>query len=237
MSTFLHLCQKVAERSGTIPVLGQPEALTGQSGRLQRIINFVILAHDEVQRARSDWRWLITEFSSDVISGVQSYDAAALGISSRFSRWIHRGDDGRDTFSLYLAADGQATEGYLRYIDWSDFRHNYMIGSAATETGKPTYISENDQRKLVLWPTPDAAYTLRGRYRKGAVTWTSADAALSPEFPEDFHEIIVWRALMNLASFDEANEQFPMFADAHDRLKGQLVNDQTPRITRGGALA
>lgn len=236
MTTFLQLCQDTAELSGTIPTIGQPEAVTGQSGRLQRIINFVIRAHNDVQRLRTDWRWMVTEFSAPTIIDTQTYSAASLGISERFSRWVHFNDEGEDTFSLYLAADGQETEGYLTYVDWPDFRRLFMVGGAAIKTGKPSHITVNDQRELVLYPIPDAAYTLRGRYRKSPRVWTSGDGAVEPEFPEEYHDAVTWRALMHLMNFDEANEQYSSARLEYDRLISELVNVQTPRIIKRGAL-
>lgn len=151
MSTFLELCQQAAEESGTFPTLGVPETTVSQTDRLLRLVNMVRRSAYEIERSRSDWRWLVSEFSGSTVADTQTYAAAALGISERFSRWIHEDEQGHDTFSLYLPADGQGTEGYLRYTDWPQFRQVFMYGSAATQTGKPQNIAVNDARSLVLF--------------------------------------------------------------------------------------
>lgn len=234
MSTFLELCQEVAEDSGTIPTIGDPSTTVGQTGRLLRIVNWVKRAHNDVQRLERSWRWMEADFSGNVIAAQQAYAPAEMGIS-RFGHWIFKDEAGGNTFTFYTTADGQAGEGTLDLLPWDEFRRDFMVGSNATETGKPAYLTVNPSNQLVLWPIPDATGTLRGRYKKGLQT-LSADSD-TPEMPEEFHAVIKWRALMYMATFDEAMEQFPLFDLAYNQALDQLRADQLPRITVKAVLA
>ena len=234
MSTFLELCQDVAEESGTIPTIGDPQTAQGQTGRLLRIVNWVRKAHNDVQRMHRTWRWLEADFSGNVIATQQAYTPAELGIT-RFGHWIWHDETGANTFTFYLDADGQSEEGALYYVEWPVFRRDYMVGSNATQTGKPAYVTVNPANQLVLWPIPNAAGKLRGRYRKGHQT-LSADSD-TPEMPADFHDVIKWKALMYMATFDEAMEQLPMFDLQYNQALDRLEKDQLPRVRLAGPLA
>lgn len=199
------------------------------------MVNWTRDAYRDIQRKRKDWRWLFADFSGQTISGTRSYDSAALSISSRFSRWVHQGEDGENAFTIYKTSEGQDTEGFLHFMEWGDFRRIALVGSEATRTGAPIYISEGTDRKLYLHPIPDAAYTLRGRYYK-APQVLSADGD-TPEMPEEFHEAIMWRALMKLAIFDEAAQLTPYYTNEYSRLIEDLIHHQVPRFTRAEPLA
>ena len=58
--TFLELCQRVDEESGTVAG-GQPTTVTGQSGRLKTIVQWTAEAYQRIQTMRSTWLWLETE--------------------------------------------------------------------------------------------------------------------------------------------------------------------------------
>lgn len=235
MSTYLQLCQDAARESGTVPNIGEPTTTTGASGRLLRITKWVTEAYNDIQRQRNTWRWLYEDFSGSLISGTREYNAASLGITSRFSRWVSEGPRGRDLFTIYLPADGQDTEGFLQLKDYRDFRVTAGVGSNVSLEQKPVWITIDPKNQLQFYPTPDAAYTVRGVYYKGPQT-LSSDADV-PEMPEEFHQIIVWRALMLMGTYDEAFEQYPIWKTEFDRLMDQLTDNQLPRIELPGPLA
>lgn len=233
MSTFLQLVQDVARESGTVPNIGDPTTLLGATGRNLRIVNWVRDAYTDIQNDRADWRWLEAEFSGQTISGTQEYNSAAMGISSRFSKWIF--DPGEDDgyWSIYLTSDGVAEEGLLQYRDWHYMRRHILIGTQSS--AKPVYITVRPDQSLVLYPTPDAAYTIRGRYYKAPQT-LSVDAD-TPEMPAQFHRLIQWKALMLMGAFDEAMEQMPAWTMEYQRIMQKLVTHQSPRVKLGGPLA
>lgn len=232
---FLELCQEVADESGTISASGEPLSVTGQSGRLRKIVNWTREAYDRIQSESDDWRWLKTEFTGSLLAGTQRYTALSLGITSRFSHWLYReNDEGPATF-VYKTASGQATEGEMFFRPWEAFRTNFLRGDTATQTGTPAWFSIDDQDRLVFHPTPDATHTIRGTYYRSAQTLAADDDV--PEMPARFHRAIKWNALVRLATFDEAPEQIGMFQSELTAIMNDLRGHQLPRLRIGGPLA
>lgn len=233
MSTFLQLCRAVARDSGTVSNLPAPATTASQTGRPYRITEWVKDAYRMIQLRRDDWRWLTVEFSGQTIASTRSYDSAAMSISERFGHWVfHNYFDNERTFSAYLTSAGQDDEWFLSVVPWDRFRARYMVGTAATDSDKPRYVSVDPQGNLVFYPTPDAAYTIKGQYYK-APQELSEDVDV-PEMPARFHEMIKWGAILELERYDEA----PITgAYPYRKLLSEMEFQQTPRIEKAGPLA
>ncbi len=233
MSSYLDLCQAVARDSGTIPSLTSPSTVMGQTGRLLRIVNWTTEAYQDIQAERNDWRWLRKEFSGSTLATVRRY---SLNTSAdRFKHWVFEGERGNETFSIFLPADGQSTEGYLEYVPWDEFRRIYLFGSNADDTGKPRIITVDPAQQLAFYPIPDAVYTIRGEYYRSPQI-LAADADI-PEMPLAHHNAIKWRALILLGTFDEAFDQIPAWATFLNKHRESLIRKHTPRIQLAGPLA
>lgn len=235
MSTFLKLCQDVAKDSGTVSNIGQPATTTNQSGRLLRITGWVAEAYDDIQREQNAWRWMHDDFSGPAVAAVQEYNAEAMGITERFSRWVVKGEGEENLFTCYRNDLGQADEGFLHFVEWPKFRRQLMIGSEATRQDRPVYITVDDANRIRLWPIPDVAYTIRGRYYKAPQNLAVDDD--TPEMPAEFHDAIKWLALVKLGTFDEAFGQLQIWNGNYSRLMSRLIAHQLPRIQLLGTLA
>lgn len=235
MSTFLELCQSVAADSGTVSdtSLLSPATVTGQTGRLLRVVNWTKEAYRQLQVMRSDWEWLRAEFEGETLVNVRRYSLNET--NERWRNWVFTSSRGDPTFSCWLTATGQTDERWLQYRPWEYFRRTFLFGDNASETGRPAYISVDPQGQLVLHPIPDAAYTIRGEFMRGPQI-LAADAE-EPELPEEYHEAIKWKALILLGIFDEAVEQVPAWQAQLDIYLDGMVLTQTPRVELTGALA
>jgi hypothetical protein len=230
---FLQLCQRVAQESGTVPGTDDPSTVTGQEGRLKRIVDWTSQAYLDIQRLHTTWRWLQEDFSGSTIAGTQSYDAAALNIASRFSHWLHLNEARQCTFSIYKTSEGQAGEGLLTYREWRDFRQTLNIGTH--DNNKPVCFTVDPNNNIVFYPTPDDAYTIRGVYQKAPQT-LAADGD-EPEMPEQHHMAIVWKALLYLGTFDEGAEQLPVWDSFFQGELNSIEDLQLPHIRRAQPLA
>lgn len=230
---FLQLCQRVASDSGTVSGDAKPAAVAGQTGRLGKIVRWTNDAWRDIQNARNGWLWMQEEFENDVLlSGVSTYNAAAMGISARFADWmIEQSDPLKSGFSAYLTATGKDDETPLKFVTWRDFRFVRARGAAATNPGKPSEFTVMPDLSLRFYPVPDAAYTVSGLYRK-SVQELTADADI-PEMPERFHSLIVTGALIAyLGTDDEATVQLPLWAGLRSNpQRFALERDQLPRIS------
>lgn len=228
MATFLQLCQSVARDSGTVSGV-QPTSVTGQTGRLAKIVLFTATAWTDIQNSRSAWAWMRAEFEGGAAGGVGEYTAAAWSLDD-WAEWVVS----PGSITLYDPAVGVADEGEIDIIGWDAYRRRY--GRGAQTIGRPIACAVKPNGALLLGPIPGAAYTVRGEYRTAPQLLTANTD--TPNLPKRFHDIIKWRALLLLAEFDEAPTAMATAATNYRRMLGDLERDQLPTITVvGGALA
>lgn len=222
MATFLQLCQRVAQESGTVSGT-QPSTVVGQTGRLGSIVQWVAAAYSDIQNHRKTWLWMQGEFEASLTIAKQRYAGSDFALTrvAEFDRGLF----------LYDASKGVSDEGPLTYMQWRDFFNNCLTGANRAISGKPVYTSFDPSGSIALWPTPDKAYKLHGQYRDTPQT-LAADADV-PEMPVRFHDIIIWKALIKLSQFDEAMTQYPLWNVEYRRLLSELEHDQLPRLTIG----
>lgn len=196
---YLQLCQDVVRESGTISGDTTPTTTVGQSGRLLKVVNWVVKAWQEIQNLHDDWIWMRAEFSGPIIQGTTRYLYTTMTGITRWSRWL----TGEDTdFMIYKTSLGVSDETLLTEISWPVWRARYGRGTQVQR--RPIEYAISPLGEICLGPVPDAAYTLRGEYQLSAQT-LSANADI-PELPDtSLHTVIVWKALLLLAQFDEGN--------------------------------
>lgn len=240
MSTFLQLCQKVAQESGTVTGT-VPTTVVGQTGRLAKVVKWTNDAWRDIQNAHANWRWMQGRFYGSTVASTQSYagtafnDADTLAAITRFAEFTVTGDGTEDGVSLYDPAVGVADESVLRFLDWPAFYRLRMRGAVSDDTGRPGWFTVSPAEKLFLSVIPDQVYTVRGLYRKSPQD-LAVDAD-TPEMPARFHDLIVSVALEYLGAHDEAQVQFPLWRLRQFRQFSELERDQLPKIRLAGALA
>ena len=223
--TFLEIVRRAALDSGTMGMSGtNPATIAGATGRGLVLVGLVRSAWQEIQTERNDWRWMREEFvSTNLSASISTYGPDdLLADPARFRAWLPYVDR-IPQFSLYRTSEGASDERPVHFIAWPEFRSRHTFG--APESGRPGVFSIDDRDRIRCAPAPAYACTLRGMYRKSAQTLT-ADID-EPECPEEFHMLIVFRALLKLANFDEAPAQAPIWHAEAERLFGALVHDQT----------
>jgi hypothetical protein len=226
MATFLQLCQSVARDSGTVSGT-QPTTVTGQTGRLGKIVQFTVQAWTSIQNARGSWLWMRDEFPATAltVAGTARYTGASWNITD-LGEWITE----KHGATIYAQAIGVADECEIAFVDWLTWRRFYDRG--AQTNNRPTCYTISPAGEFCLGPAPDAVYVVGGEYRQTAqILAANAD---TPNLPSRFHDIIKWRALMLLAEFDEAPTAMATAGSNYTRMLGDLERDQLPRITIGG---
>lgn len=239
---YLQLVQMAVRQSGTIQETAsgaaKPTTVTGQINRLKQIVEYVSEAYVDIQNAHRMWRWLQSDFIGPTSIGVRSYAGTAFNDEwtgtpiTRFSQWGSK-QDGTDVgTTIYKTSEGAEGEGHLRWMDWDGFRDTQLRG--VRPPGKPQVYSITNDGKLIISPTPDAVYTIRGRYRKSAQVLT-ADADV-PEMPADFHTVIKDAALCYIEGFDEG-PRIPVYRLRMLPNWSMLEHQQLPKVKWGAPLA
>lgn len=229
--TFLELCQKVAFESGTVAGSAQPSTVMNQTGRLRHIVEWVRDAWRAIQNARTDWRWMEADAQFDTLTNIAEYNGeSSQVVGPRFAAWLPHRDQVETGFTISRKADGFADEGHLGYVDWPVFRRTWQVGVHSAD--KPQKFSIDPAGRLVLHPTPDDVYVVRGIYRKGPQELQSnADV---PEMPARHHDVIWRSALLYLAAFDENDTQPPLWSLFQVNGMDALVRDQVAMTNDSG---
>ncbi len=227
MATFLELCASVARESGAMGPA--PSAVTGQTGRQLKCVEWVRTAWSQIQAEKGCWLFLRRDFTTAaaLIAGTKRYTGASLGIADHAS-WVGDYPD-HGAVSIYMAGD-QGGESRLSQLSYEGWRRRYDFG--AHDAGKPVHYAISPTNELLIGPKPDAAYAIRGEYwRTPQVLEANADV---PIMPERFHDAIVWRALMLLCAHDEAWNALKSAEANYKPLQRNMQRDLLPSFSTGG---
>lgn len=223
--TYLQLCQKLASESGTITGT-LPTAVTGQTGRLAKMVRWINDAYRQIQTAEPDWKWLESAFTGDTIISQRNYTGSDFGVASRFAEFICSGETTEDRYSIYKSATGVSDETPILFVPWNVFYVEFMRGTQTND--RPQYFTIHPSGELYLHPIPDAVYKVRGPYLKD-VQELAADSD-EPEMPSRFHDLIVELALLYLGTHDESPRQVPNWQLRAMNRYQQLRRSQMPQM-------
>lgn len=228
MTTNLQLCQKLARESGSVSGgATQPLSVTGQSGRLAKLVAWIADAWVDIQEDRKDWTFLQKKFTSALIISNIEYMAVSFGLTD-LGGWR----DGNRDFSLYDPAVGAGDESFLKRLDYDDFYALYFVGTQTA--ARPCHYAIAPDNALCIGPKPDKAYVFNGRYRRAAqVLAANGDVPICPEQ----HDIILWRAMKKLHASDEAPTSFQFDDLEYNRRWASFVRAYTPRIGNTAGVA
>jgi hypothetical protein len=226
MANFLALTQKFCRYVG-IPGTG-PTTVTAQTGELARMVNYVIDAWTDIQSMHQDWEWMRTSTTFTSVDGQGTYTLADLAITDH-GRWIP------DSFRCYNTAAGQASEIFLGHEDYNTWRDTWQYGATRTTTGQPIVFAITPVKAIGLGPVPSAGYTITGDYYTAPVVLASDSD--TPAAPSQFHNVIIYRAMMSYGSYESAPEVYQRGELEYKRIMRLMEQDRLPEVTICGSLA
>lgn len=226
MSTFLQLCADLARESGAVGAA--PTTVTGQTGRLAKVVAWVADAWTQIQADNPNWNFLRSEFSGTLAINTMAYTPDALNITD-FTRWVEETPDYRPV-SIYPSGEPE-NEVALLFTPYEAWRTQYYRGTHDAQ--RPVYWSVSPARELVVGPKPDAAYVIRGEYQ-AAPQILAVDGDI-PNMPTQYHQAILWRAAMMLAEHDEAPSALQVAARKYQGVLYNMERDLLPAITLDGS--
>lgn len=229
--TFLELCQKAARDSGTVNSLSSPTAVTGQTGRLGKVVYWVAEAWRRIQgEAGGQWRWLRADFSGALVAGTKRYAATALDASlTRVATWIGDSTSHR-VMTIYETAVGVSDESELIQIPYETWKRMYDRGTQ--DQNRPVHWAVAPSNELVFGPVPDKGYTVRGEYLKSAQALAANDD--TPECPAKYHDLIAWWAVQLLDGHDEADYHLKFAMLQTNALYAQMCVTELDQVEIGG---
>jgi hypothetical protein len=174
-----------------------PASVVGATDRNTRLCNWYADAWRELQSER-DWRWMRTTLDSALTVDLQTYSGVGLG-ASRFGRW--RREDSHYNPYLYIAGAPNAIWP-MTFWNLDEFRARFIYRQWGSSTPIAWTFDENNQ--LLVGPPPRLPYQLRVEYWKEPFELL-ADAD-TPDMPDRFALVPMWRALQEVAKADATPE-------------------------------
>jgi hypothetical protein len=150
--------------------------------------------------------FIVTVGAGDLVAGPAAGDgvcdlAGPVVSLPAFDRWVPPTIEGYHV----MATDAQGDEWELKQMAWDRYRASTTFHDSYC--WRPIrYWAIGPDETLNIGPTPQDVFTLAASYYTKPVPFELDTDA--PTFAEQYHMIIVWRALMELASFDAAPEVY-----------------------------
>lgn len=176
---YLTLCQRARQRAG-ISGTG-PDMVTGNSGEMARLVDWIPQAWLDLQSAHDTWLPQWREMSVAVAVGQMS-----VSKPEGMSRLV------RDR----LMFDGHP----LAWHEWRDMPRRELQGT------RPSCVSQRPDGAIALWPETLTAGTLTGEYYQ--VPQVLKEDRDEPWLPEHLQEAIIYQALAYYAAYEDAPEVY-----------------------------
>jgi hypothetical protein len=213
-STFLALCQKFPVVTGVAGNI--PQAVTGQTGILQKIVNWVADADTTIQGLYQNWNFLRTDGQVITLAlGTSEYSLSTLGITDLIT-WD------RKRFVLSPGTAGFVKLKEYDYSEWLD--SNDRLGATASNV-KPDRVVIKPENSLVFVGPPNDTYTVWASYYS-APTRLAANTDTSP-IPTTFENIILYRAKMFYAEY---YEDWDLYKSAEKDYEAELVKLEAAQL-------
>lgn len=221
--TFLQLCQQTADECGVSGGSTVPTTVVAQTGELRRIVRWVRSAWRDIQGTRHfSWMWELVPITVPLSTNVVAATVPA-------NRYVES-----SAYKTSVSSDGLN----ITYIPWESWRDWYSDAYIAGGNGVTAFTIRPSDNAIVANGIPTVA-------NGGAVTFNVERYALPtdllvdadvPGMPADLQELIVFKAAMRYASFDEAGVMRKTMQAEVARLEADLFSRCLPRMRLGGTF-
>ncbi len=228
---YLQLVQRLKRKcrvSGAMPATLQ----NSPAEEVARLSDWINEAWTDIQLARPDWRWMRGSVTFQTTQAKPTYSLAEiLAMDSTFTGF---GNWKIDTFRNYVTDAGTASEIFMDYEPYDEWRDTYQFGGFRYAYSRPINFSYSPDFSICLGPVPVSGYTVIGDYYKVA-TELSADAD-TPNLPSQFHQAIVYRAMMFYGMSEAAPEVFQEGETEFKRMMARISMHELNQVQIAGAL-
>lgn len=185
--TFLELCKLLRAEAG---ISGEgPASVVNQTGINLKIVNWIRRAYQEVQNIHYDWAFLWAESSFTLQAGKRDYAPRTDLALPDFNQW--------EAQSFYGQGQNSTTRAIV-YIPFEEFR----IRDRVERSGEPLSYTILPNDTLRFDSTPVQEELIRFEYYRAP--FEMASNLDTPVWSSQFHDIILYKALMYYAADEEA---------------------------------
>lgn len=197
--TYLNLCQRLIEEAG---ISGTLASVVNQTGEQKRVVEWIKRATTELEGKWFDWNFLHTFSTINLIVGVRDYPAPA-----DHNSW--------DTATAVIPADSMP----LVFEQWVRKKTDPTQAVA----GDPYMFTVLPSQAVRFYDTPSTVAAVTIEYWK--IPTILVNNTDEPAMPEQFRDIIVWKALQYYANYESADEvkaqALENFTDRLDQLESR----------------
>lgn len=209
MSTNLELVRQLHTEVGAVGTA--PTTVIGLSGEAARLANWIKQADNFVQLKWVNWKFLRQEYSQPTVAST-----ATAAKPSNLKYW--------DFKTFKIIEPGETDKNPLAAIEYDKVKASIFD----TSEDIPWRVIVMPDNSLMFEPIPDAAYTIEADYYdKPTLLAANADESL---IPEEFHQIIIGRAMILYANFEHAPEIKDQGEEIYVEQLALLENDQLPNL-------
>ena len=218
---YLELVQKTVLYA---PIAGKGPAdvenLANEPREYQLVVQWIRDAWHQVQNSRRDWKWMqrASQFSTQI--GKNIYTLADIAATdpevARLRRW-YRND--------FRQVQGESEDRPVNYMQEALYERRYSNKPPSTQ-GHPIALTIRE-RDLAVWlyPMPDDVYPIHMRYALRASELVKNTDV--PEMPEEYHELLVWKAIEQFGYYHNAVERVQSGVKRAREINNELVNSST----------
>lgn len=202
--------------------------LTGLSGEMYRLWSWLVTAWIDIQSIHQDWHWMRESMSFPTVAGQGVYTLTDMAITDH-GKWAER------TFRNYPTSVGTNGEMFMAPVEYDTWRDSFNFSGLRNTRARPTMFAVSPDKGICLGPIPASGYTITGDYWHAPVTLTAATDV--PDFPEQYHMAIVWKALESYGLFEAAPEAKFRGETEFKKYLAKLERDRLTAYSFAGALA
>lgn len=220
MSTFLKLVQDLHRETGAAGA--KPVSVVNQVGEADRLVGWIQEADIYVQSLWTDWKFLWSQWTT---GNVTTASVNSLMKPTDHNFW--------DFESFKIIEPSSTDQNPIDVIEYHEVRGTILDTSEAN----PARIIIMPDDNLQFEPVPDGAYTiLADYYAKPTLMAANTDVS---SIPEEFHQVILGRAMILYANHENAPEVKDqgneIYVEQLARLENkQLPNKENSRFKSGG---
>jgi len=213
MSTFLELVQDLHAEVGAAGVA--PTTVVNQTGEAKRLVNWIKRADQQVKRLYENWKFLRAEYSQATTATVNT-----LAKPAALKFWDVSSE--KNTFKCLY--NGDTDKSLIDVVEFDDVKDEILD----TDSGPPDRIIIMPDNSLLIEPTPDAAHTIYADYYVTAESTILANNSDVSVIPEEFHDVILARAMIFYANYENAPEIKTQGTELYTEVLARLENSQLP---------
>ena len=226
MATYLQLANSLISKCGISG--GSIASVSNQTGEAGRVVSWINEAYTQIQLAFPDWYWMRSNVSFSTTANQGAYPSPGRH---------YRPCQLEDGFiSLLRHIDGRAQRVFLERMDYDTFRDIYLFGNLDCRTpGLRSFPLRRTTPSIWGWPRIRRITRLWASISKQPTTLVNSTD--TPAMPSQFHNIIVYKAMMMYGMYEAAQEVVIEGTNLYNQMLRRLVRDQLPDAESAGALA